>query len=257
MRLLLSDNQHNVEWLATGGESLNHFNLMLGDCLERMKEIPDRSADLVLTDIPYGEVNRSSGGLRTLDKGIADTFDNGLIPSIAAHLHRVAKGAIYVFCGTMQISTLCNEFTNLGMTVRVGAWNKTNPSPMNGSRLWISGLEFCVFARKANSVHNEHCKKALWDAPSGRSKIHPTQKPLGLFERLVLASSNVGGIVFDPFMGSGTTGVACVNTGRRFIGIERDPDYFQIARDRIAAARSNAPAANDNWRTQMFEDLLG
>ena len=207
---------------------MNHFNLMLGDCLERMKEIPDRSADLVLTDIPYGEVNRSSGGLRTLDKGIADTFDNGLIPSIAAHLHRVAKGAIYVFCGTMQISTLCNEFTNLGMTVRVGAWNKTNPSPMNGSRLWISGLEFCVFARKANSVHNEHCKKALWDAPSGRSKIHPTQKPLGLFERLVLASSNVGGIVFDPFMGSGTTGVACVNTGRRFIGIEREtPTIFR------------------------------
>lgn len=164
--------------------------LLLGDCLERMKDIPSGGVDLVLTDIPYAEVNRASGGLRSLDKRCADVFDNALIPELVGHFHRVTKGAAYVFCGTMQISALCREFTTRGMTVRVAAWNKTNPSPMNGSRLWVSGLEFCVYARKPISIHNERCKKALWDAPSGRSKIHPTQKPTALFETLVLASSN-------------------------------------------------------------------
>ena len=216
------------------------MNLMLGDCLERMAEIATGSVDLVLTDIPYGEVNRQSGGLRSLDKGAADTFDNTNLEFLVKEFGRVATNSIYVFCGTQQISSLAAGFTSMGMTVRVGAWNKTNPSPMNGSRLWVSGLEFCVYARKANAVHNEHCQKALWDAPSGRSKIHPTQKPLQLFERLVRASSDEGHTVFDPFMGSGTTGVACANTGRNFIGIERDPDYFKIAQDRISQAQTVA-----------------
>ena len=213
------------------------MRLMMGDCLDRMAEIEDGSVDLVLTDIPYGEVNRKSGGLRVLDKGCADTFDNALIPGLVNSLIRVSNGASYVFCGTMQISIIAESFVAAGLTVRVGAWNKTNPSPMNGSRLWVSGLEFCVYARKANSTHNENCKKALWDSPTGRSKIHPTQKPIALFERLVKASSNEGDTVFDPFMGSGTTGVACANTNRHFIGIERDPAYFQIAKDRIEEAQ--------------------
>ena len=186
-----------------------------------------------------GSIETEVGGVKTdrsLDKGAADAFDNANLEFLVEQFGRVVTNSVYVFCGTQQISSLAAGFTSRGMTVRVGAWNKTNPSPMNGSRLWVSGLEFCVYARKANAVHNEHCQKALWDAPSGRSKIHPTQKPLQLFERLVRASSDEGHTVFDPFMGSGTTGVACVNTGRKFIGIERDPEYFAIAQKRIAEA---------------------
>lgn len=216
------------------------MKLLHGDCLELLPTIPAGSVDLVLTDIPYGEVNRQSGGLRSLDKGAADVFDNALLPEVTGHLIRVARGAVYVFCGTLQISAIATRMIDLGLTVRVGAWNKTNPSPMNGSRLWVSGLEFCVYGRKANAPHNEHCKKALWDAPSGRSKVHPTEKPISLFERLVEASSNTGHTVMDPFMGSGTTGVACANTGRKFIGIERDDKYFAIARDRVSAAYEKA-----------------
>jgi len=101
----------------------------------------------------------------------------------------------------------------------------------------VSGLEFCVFARKPGSTFNEHCKKALWQAPSGRSKIHPTEKPVKLMERLIRASSNEGGTVLDNCMGSGTTGVACINTGRNFIGIELDKTYFEIAKQRIKEAK--------------------
>jgi len=208
------------------------IDLRKGDCLEVMRDIPDGSVDLVLADIPYGEVSQKSGGLRKLDRGDADACDIDLSALIRAAV-RVCSGSHYVFCGTEQISLLVAMYRANGLTVRVGAWEKTNPSPMNGTRLWLSGLEFCVFARPANAVFNEHCKKALWPAPSGRAKIHPTEKPVALMERLILASSSEGQTVLDFTMGSGTTGVACQNTGRSFIGIERDDAYFEIAKKRL------------------------
>lgn len=104
---------------------------------------------------------------------------------------------------------------------------------MNGSRLWVSGLEFCVYARKAKAAHNEHCQKALWEFPSVPSKIHPTQKPVKLFERLIRASTNEGDTVFDPFMGSGTTAVAASNSGRLWTGCELDSGFYASAKERI------------------------
>jgi len=209
--------------------------LMFGDCLERMREIPDGGIDMVLCDIPYGEVSQKSSGLRLLDRGNADTCNIDLI-EMTNELNRVCSGSFYIFCGTMQISTLVENFKNIGLTTRVGVWEKTNPSPMNGTKLWVSGLEFCVFARKPKSTFNEHCQKALWQAPSGRAKIHPTEKPVKLIERLIIASSNEGDTVLDNTMGSGTTGVACRNTNRKFIGIEMDPTYYGIACGRILSS---------------------
>lgn len=208
------------------------IELMQGDCLELMKTIPDQSVDMVLCDLPYGEVSQKSSGLRKLDRGNADRCDMDLA-AVVFEFDRLCTGSVYAFCGMEQISPLVALFRKRGMTVRVGAWEKTNPSPMNGSRLWLSGLEFCVFGRKPKATFNAHCKKALWQAPSGQSKVHPTQKPVTLMETLILASSDPGQTVLDNCMGSGTTGVACVNTGRKFIGIERDPDYFKIAERRI------------------------
>lgn len=214
----------------------DNYTLMLGECLERMKEIPDGSVDMVLTDIPYDEVSQKSSGLRLLDRGKADRCDIDL-HLLVCEFHRICHGSFYVFCGTQQISQLVTEFKNTKMTTRVGAWNKTNPSPMNGTKLWLSGLEFCIFARKPKAIFNERCQKALWDNSSGRSKVHPTEKPVKLMERLILASSKKGDVIVDCCMGSGTTGVACINTGRKFIGIERDEGYFEIAKQRIESAK--------------------
>lgn len=220
---------------------MTNFELYRGDCFDYLPELEDKSIDLILCDLPYGEVSQKSSGLRKLDRGDADRCDMDL-PMLAQQFNRICSGSIYAFCGTEQISVLIGLFKRYGMTTRVGAWEKTNPSPMNGSRLWLSGLEFCVFARKANATFNEHCKKALWQSPSGRSKIHPTEKPVGLMERLILASSNRGDMVLDVCMGSGTTGVACANTGRNFIGMEREKEYYHIARKRIAEAYNKKPA---------------
>ena len=221
--------------------TIGDCRLIQGDCLEVMRNIPDGSVDTVLSDIPYGEVSQKSSGLRKLDRGLADVCDIDLT-AMAFESVRVCRGSQYIFCGTEQISNIVMLFKRHGMTTRVGAWEKTNPSPMNGSRLWLSGLEFCVFARKPNSTFNEHCKKALWQATSGRSKLHPTQKPVALMERLINASTNPGETVLDFTMGSGTTGCAAANTGRKFIGIERDPSYFDVAVKRTREAVEQAPA---------------
>lgn len=80
---------------------------------------------------------------------------------------------------------------------------------------------------------NEHCKNVVWDFPSGRGKVHPTEKPLKLFDYLVKVSSNENDIVLDPFAGSGTTGVACKNLNRNFILIEKEPEYVKICEQRL------------------------
>ena len=213
-------------------QKIGRGTFMLGDCLERMREIPDGSVDMILCDLPYGEVSQKSSGLRQLDRGAADRCDLDL-SFVVDHWKRVCTGSVYAFCGTEQISEITVLLRSAGFTTRLGAWEKTNPSPMNGTRLWLSGLEFCVFGRLPNAAFNEHCKKALWSAPSGRSKIHPTEKPLGLFERLVLASTNEGMTVLDNCAGSGTTAIAAERTGRNWICIERDETYFAKAVERV------------------------
>lgn len=105
---------------------------------------------------------------------------------------------------------------------------------MNGQHVWLSGVECCVFGKYRGAVFNEHCQNTVFRYPCGRNKLHPTQKPVELMKRLVLASTNPGDLVYDPCMGSGSTGVACIETGRRFLGNELDPDYFAAANARIA-----------------------
>jgi DNA modification methylase len=200
-----------------------------------MREIPDGSVDMILADIPYGEVSQKSSGLRVLDRHKADRCDIDL-PDMVAECCRVAKGSIYIFCGIGQISPIDVLLRKKGLTTRLCQWQKSNPSPMNGKRLWLSGSEFCVFARKPKAVFNRHCEKPIWVYPVGRGKLHPTQKPVALCEYIIESSTNTGETVLDFTMGSGTTGVACVNTDRDFTGIEMDAGYFEIAKNRINEA---------------------
>jgi len=220
------------------------YTLYHGDCLIEMDKIPDKSINMVLTDIPYDVVNRVSGGLRNLDKGVADikTFN---LDDFLSQLSRVTKGSVYVFCSTEQVSFIRKRLDEQGMTTRLGIWEKTNPSPMNGEYMWLSSVECCVYGRNKGAVFTENCKSSVWRYPTVRGKIHPTEKPVALLERLINASSNIGDTVLDACMGSGSTGVACVKTKRKFIGIElyplpdkpvdkkTNPNYFFEAQERI------------------------
>lgn len=197
-----------------------------------MSIMENDSVDLLLTDIPYDGVNRKSNGLRNLDKRDADviTFDLDIFLNDVV---RIVRGSGYIFCGWGQISNITNMLSNAGLSVRLCVWKKTNPSPMNGQHIWLSGAEFAVYFKKKNSTFNEHCKNCVWEFPCGRDKQHPTEKPLKLFEYLINVSSKENDIVFDPCLGSGTTAVAAKKLNRNYIGIELNPEYVKIAEQRI------------------------
>jgi site-specific DNA-methyltransferase (adenine-specific) len=146
---------------------------------------------------------------------------------------------VYIFCGIEQLGTIYSFFDNQkDFMVRQCAWKKTNPAPVNGQHMWLSSFENCVFAKRRKTKFNQSCKSSVWEFPTGRSKVHPTEKPLALFEYLVKSSSDEGDTVLDMCMGSGTTGVACKNLNRNFIGIELDKDYYEIAKKRLTCPQS-------------------
>lgn len=200
-----------------------------GDCREILPLID--TADVVLTDPPYNCINRETGGLRVIDKGGADSRPID-IATIAPELVRIATGSIYVWCSAEQLSDWLRSFTAAGLTVRGGVWQKTNPSPMNGQRLWLSALEFCAFARKDGAFFSRHCEPALW-VRATEPGDHPTPKPLRLMQDIIDASCPAGGLVVDPFMGGGTTLRAAKNLGRRAIGIEIEEHYCAKAVERL------------------------
>lgn len=208
------------------------------DCLEVLKELPDKSVDLVLTDFPYNEVNRDSNGLRPLDFGVADKLELSF-EDLMTELIRVCKGSFYAFCGTEQVSDIRKYLVKSGLSMRLLIWEKTNPLPMNGEDIWLSGIECCVYGKLKGATFNEHCKNTVLRYPicADKFRFHKTQKPLAMFKYLVEVSSNKGDIVLDPFSGSGTTAIACHNLGRNFICIEKDEEYYKQSVERLDNVR--------------------
>lgn len=210
--------------------------LLQGDCMDILKKIPDYSVDLVLTDIPYNKVNRKDNGLRKLDKENADilTFD---LQEFLEQIYNKTKSTIIIFCGKEQVSLIhsfFNEKQKKGKgTVRQLIWEKTNPSPMNGQHIYLSGIENAIWFKKRGGTFNAHCKNTVFKYPIGRSKLHPTEKNHLLLEELILDNSNENDIVLDPCAGSSSTGVACIKNNRNFIGIELNPKYFEISKNRL------------------------
>jgi len=238
------------------------MNLMLGDCLERMKEIPDGSVDLILADPPYGTTACKWDSIIPLDQ-------------MWAELKRVIKpsGAIVMTASQPFTTTLISS--NMKMFKYCWVWDKHIPRgfqvakyrPMNRHE------DVCVFGNgkikynpqmierdkpvtvknyskkqkvSSNDIgkYNDESKsftythrnpdtiiEGCWEANAG--KVHPTQKPVALMEYLIKTYTQEGETVLDFVMGSGTTGVACKNLGRSFIGIEKDAGYFEIAKQRL------------------------
>lgn len=207
-----------------------------GDALAVLQSLPNASVDCIVTDPPYNAINRATSGLRLLDKGVADSAPID-IEALATEFLRVGRESYYVWCSDEQFTDWTLAFKNRGLTTRICAWHKNNPSPMNGERLWLSALELCVFARKPKATFNLHCAHPVWkEAVESEDIAHPTPKPVSLMRRQLLASMPKGGIVLDPFCGSGSTGVAAMDSGYRFVGVDLTPNYAALARRRIADA---------------------
>ena len=210
----------------------NIIDLHEGDCIEYMKKMGKKSVDLLLTDIPYNEVNRKDNGLRNLDKGVADSSEFDLEETLKQFM-RITRGSIYVFCGIEQVSYIKKTFRENGLSTRLIVWEKTNPSPMNGNSIWLSSVECCVYGKFPKATFNEHCKSSVLRFPCGRSKIHPTQKPVALYSWILSRYAKPGYRILDTHVGSASSLIACHRAGLDFWGFEIDPIYFAEARKRL------------------------
>ena len=210
-----------------------------GDCLELMKDIPDKSIDLVVTDPPYliettggGMYNRENGNVSKYIKEL-DAIKDGFSEQVLDELCRIMKKInIYIFCSQKQLIPLLNYFVKKkGCNWNLLTWHKSNPVPACGNK-YLSDTEYILFFReKGVRIHGEFKTKFTYYVTTKNVKDknkygHPTIKPLEILQNLIVNSSEEGEIVFDPFMGSGSTCVASVNTNRHYIGFELDKKIF-------------------------------
>lgn len=222
---------------------MKDFELWQGDCLELMKQIPDESVDLVVTDPPYKIVQggctnkavRLSGAEN--EKLCSGTiFNNNDITFsqwIPIVFQKLKNGThCYIMCNDRNLQEVLNVGGKAGFKLQnILVWKKSRHTP---NRYYLKNCEFIVMFRKGGARNiNEMGTFSVLEVDNVPKKKHPSEKPVDLMGILIRNSTNNNEIVLDPFMGSGSTGVACVNTNRKFIGIELDPKYFAIAKDRI------------------------
>lgn len=217
------------------------IDLRLGDCLEVMKSIPDKSIDLVLTDPPYNIArnnNFSTMGRAGIDFG---EWDKGFdLFSYIDEVSRILKkdGSFVVFNAWRNLGAIADYAETQGFETKdMIRLEKSNPMPRNRDRRYITDYECAIWLVKKGAKWTFNRQNSKYQRPKFvaniESGLHPTQKNLGLMQELIKIHSNQEDIVIDPFMGSGTTGVACKNLNRKFIGIEKELKYFEIAKKRI------------------------
>jgi site-specific DNA-methyltransferase (adenine-specific) len=221
------------------------WRLNLSDCLDPLTglaSLGDKSVDHVITDPPYSErVHR--GQKRAISGPVSDLGFGHLTgdqrAALAPQFCRVATRWIVAFCAAEDASAWANDIQSHGWRwFRFGAWVKPNAMPRFSGDGPSMGFEaLTIFCSKGKTRWNGGGSVGVWTYPTQPTGLHETAKPLPLMEALVSDFTDPGELVCDPFAGSGTTGVACIRLGRRFIGWERDPKYFAVAVKRLRAAR--------------------
>lgn len=237
------------------------FKLYNNDCLKQLKEIETDSIDLIITDPPYNLAKFMKDRQTNLKKMRSNFFgDAGWdddeydiwinhMDKFFKEANRVLKkrGSLILFMSIIKVESLIKLAQKHKFYYKTtGIWHKTNPMPRNMNLHFINSTEAWIYFvndAKTGTFNNEG--KALHDfietslTPSTEKKFgkHPTQKPIVLIDHFVKILSKKNDIVLDCFMGSGSTGVSAVKQNRKFIGIEYNKDYFDIAKNRIDEAK--------------------
>ena len=240
------------------------IDLRCGDCLEVMKDIPDKSIDLVVTDPPYW--HKKSPGKPYSQRKQANTKSkfaqsdlynvNGLlmhnlsdfngenIELLLKNISRIMKKMnAYIFCNDTQIAYYSMWAERNKYMFSILVWEK--PLSIINKNRYSQNTEYIIriyeYGTGLNRIEkNEYYNKVKKCKPiNGKKKLHPTEKPVELINQIIELSSKENDTILDCFMGSGSTGVACINTNRNFIGIELDKKYFEIAKERIENAKFN------------------
>ncbi len=236
------------------------FVLLYGDCLTMLRQF-DFKFDMIFADPPYflssGGISIQSGKIVSVDKGIwdksrpvseVDAFNYEWLKVCRDKLK--SNGTIWVSGTYHNIFSVANQLTDLGYKIlNVITWVKTNPPPNISRRYFTFSTEFVIWARKCCNVphfYNYDLMKrinegkqmkdvwnlpaiARWEKSCGK---HPTQKPLSLLVRIILASTHEAAWILDPFTGSSTTGIAANLLGRRFLGIDNEEQFLMLSRAR-------------------------
>jgi modification methylase len=263
--------KHSFDLKMVGGTMNNSQNnkIVIGDCIEIMEKMPAASVDMIFADPPYnlqleGELHRPNN---TRVDGVEESWDK--FDSFASYdefsqrwlsaARRILKedGTIWVIGSYHNIFRVGTTLQDLGFwMLNDVVWVKTNPMPNFRGRRFTNAHEtliWCSKSKDARYTFNYEAMKSLNDDLQMRSdwvlplctgqerlkdtegnKAHPTQKPEALLYRAILASTEPGDVVLDPFFGTGTTGAVAKKLGRRYIGIERDTGYAEVAAKRLS-----------------------
>ena len=215
------------------------YKLYQGDCLEVMGSIKDKSIDLIVTDPPYlmnYQSNRRKKEDR-FDKIKNDKENYMLIQDYLEECHRIMKDntAIYCFCSWHNIDFFKREFEKYFKLKNIIVWNKNNHGTGDLKGAYAPKHEFILFGHKGRTLLREKRIPDIIDCSKVPSKklTHPTEKPQELLEIFIKQSSDEESIIFDGFMGTGSCGIAAKKLNRKFVGIELDEKYFNIAKDRL------------------------
>lgn len=249
---------------------MKNFRLYCDDCLKVLENIPKNTFDMIFADPPYmlsnGGITCKNGKIASVNKG---KWDESLGIEANFDFHKqwlTACKRVLKDNGTLWVSGTYHSIYSCGFAMQLLgyhilndiSWFKPNASPNMSCRYFTASHETIIWARKHQKVPHtfnynimkngdfspDFIKKphtqmrSVWaiGTPKASEKTfgkHPTQKPLALLERIVLASTNEGDLILDPFMGSGTTGVAALKYNRKFIGIEKEIEFIEIAEKRL------------------------
>lgn len=208
------------------------------DCMDILNQLPDKCIDLVLTDPPYG-INYQSGWREQKYEKIKDDNNLDWLPGFLKELKRVSKDdAIwYVFCSWHNVDVFKHEIQRVRNVKNILIWNKNNFGSGDLFCDYAPKYEMCIFCNENKKLNGNRIANVLNFAKTG-NELHPTQKPVDMFGVLIQKSSNENDLVLDCFSGSGTTAVACHNLKRRFICIEKDPEYWAKSCERLKAEQA-------------------
>jgi len=236
------------------------WDLRLGDCLAPvtgLASLPDKSVDVVITDPPYDA--RTHERARSLKDGGSDIpIDFAPLSGmehVAACL-RVSRRWVIAFCSMEQLGVY-RDASGDETWIRSAVWVRTNGTPqISGDRPGQGAEGIAIMHPEGKKRWNGGGERGAWIGQREADSVHPTQKPIWLMEKIVALFTDPGELVLDPFAGSGTTGVAAIRLGRRFLGWERDPKYHAAASKRLAGTREQTDLFRPKAPKAKQETLL-
>ena len=227
------------------------YQIFLNDCITQMLQLKNNNISInhIITDPPYAissenNFHTMNNPRKGVDFGEWDWDFNPCLWLDDAYPLLDKNGSMVIFCSYRFISQIIHKIEHLGGVVKdVMIWQKQNPMPRNINRRYVQDMEFIIWALKNknskwvfNKPANKPYQRGFFQTPTllGKERTkHPTQKPLALMSEIIQIHTNKNEVILDPFMGVGSTGVASMMLNRGFVGIEKELQWFEIAKQRM------------------------